>query len=226
MLHNLRDYDDSTYIHCVNVGLICHVFARWLRMSAEEANLATMSGLLHDVGKLMIPDEIIKKPGKLTSQEYRTVKKHCHAGYKILANLDLDKTVKNAALMHHERCDGSGYPYGLTGDRIDTYGKMVAIADVYDAMTSARIYRGPLCPFIAISVFENEGLQKYDARFILTFLQNIVNTYLLHRVRLSNGIEGDIVFINRDHLSKPTVKCGNKDIDLSQHPEIYVEAMI
>jgi HD-GYP domain-containing protein (c-di-GMP phosphodiesterase class II) len=128
--------------------------------------------------------------------------------------------------MHHERCDGTGYPYGLTADRIDTYGKMVAIADVYDAMTSARIYRGPLCPFIAISVFENEGLQKYDARFILTFLQNIVNTYLLHRVRLSNGIEGDIVFINRDHLSKPTVKCGNKYIDLSQHPEIYVEAMI
>jgi putative nucleotidyltransferase with HDIG domain len=226
MLHNMRAFDDSTYVHCVNVALLCNVFARWLRMSEEEINIATMCGLLHDIGKLMIPDEIINKPGKLTSQEYRTVKTHCQEGYKILANHDLDKYIKNAALMHHERCDGSGYPYALTADRIDKYAKMVAIADVYDAMTSARIYRGPLCPFIVISVFENEGLQKYDTRFIMTFLANIVNTYLLHRVRLSNGVEGDIIFINRDYLSQPTVKCGNQYIDLSKHPEIYIEAMV
>ncbi|MDR2888851.1 MAG: HD-GYP domain-containing protein, partial [Lachnospiraceae bacterium] len=190
MLHNMREYDDCTYIHSVNVALICNVFARWLKMSAEETKLATMCGLLHDIGKLMIPDDIIKKPGKLTSQEYDVIKKHCQEGYKLLVNSELDKHIKNAALMHHERCDGSGYPYGLDAPRIDKYAKMVAIADVYDAMTSARIYRGPLCPFIVISVFENEGLQKYDTRCIMTFLENIVNTYLLNRVRLSNGLEG------------------------------------
>lgn len=226
MLHNMREYDDCTYVHSVNVALICNVFARWLRMSAEETKLATMCGLLHDIGKLMIPDEIIKKPGKLTTQEYDAVKKHCQEGYKLLVNSDLDKHIKNAALMHHERCDGSGYPYGLDAPRIDTYAKMVSIADVYDAMTSARIYRGPLCPFIVIGIFESEGLQKYDTRFIMTFLENIVNTYLLNRVKLSNGLEGDIVFINRHRLSAPTVKCGEQYLDLSKHANIYIEEII
>lgn len=226
MLHIMRENDDSTYVHSINVALICNVFARWLRLSEDEVKLASLSGLLHDVGKMMIPEDIIKKPDKLTSQEYRIVKKHCQEGYKILANCDLDKGIKSAALMHHERNDGSGYPYGLTGDRIDFYAKMVAIADVYDAMTSARIYRGPLCPFIVVSVFENEGLQKYDTRFILTFLENIVNTYMLQRVRLSNGAEGEVVFINRKHLSRPTVKCGNQYVDLSKHSDIFIEAMV
>lgn len=226
MLHNMRDFDDDTYVHAVNVALICNVFARWLRMTEEEINIATMSGLLHDIGKMMIPEEIMKKPEKLTSQEYRIVKKHCQEGYKVLANYDLDKRVKNAALMHHERNDGSGYPYGLTAEKIDLFAKMVAIADVYDAMTSARIYRGPLCPFVVIAVFEDEGLQKYDTRFIMTFLENIVNAYLLHRVRLSNGVEGEVVYINRKHLSKPTIKCGNQFIDLAKNPEIYIEALI
>jgi len=226
MLHNMREYDDCTYVHSVNVALICNVFSRWLRMSAEEAKLATLCGLLHDVGKLMIPDDIIKKPGKLTSQEYQTVKKHCQEGYKILGATSLSKHVKNSAIMHHERCDGSGYPYGITAERIDPYAKMVAIADVYDAMTSARVYRGPLCPFAVISVFENEGLQKYDTRCIMTFLENIVNTYLLNRVRLSNGIEGDIIYINRNRLSAPTIKCGSQYIDLSLRPDIYIETII
>jgi putative nucleotidyltransferase with HDIG domain len=226
MLHSMRDHDDLTYAHSVNVALICNVFARWLMLPPEEIKIATLSGLLHDVGKMKIPEEIINKPDKLTKEEYQLVQKHCQEGYKILATCDLDKGVKNAALMHHERNDGSGYPYGLAAEKIDFYAKIVAIADVYDAMTSARIYRGPLCPFMAVAVFEDEGLQKYDTRSIMTFLENIVNTYLLHRVRLSNGVEGDVIFINRKHLAKPTIKCGKQFIDLAKNPEIYIEALI
>ena len=128
--------------------------------------------------------------------------------------------------MHHERCDGSGYPFHLTSTQIDPFAKIVAIADVYDAMTSARVYRGPLCPFVAISLFENEGLQKYDANAVMTFLFNIVNTYLLNRVRLSNGMEGDIVFINRDHLAKQTVRIGDRYIDLSISSDLYIKKII
>jgi putative nucleotidyltransferase with HDIG domain len=226
ILHNMRHYDDSTYVHCVNVSLICNVFARWLRMSDEEVEMATLCGMLHDIGKLMIPDEIIKKPDKLTSQEYRTIKTHPQEGYKLLSNHKLNKSIMNAALMHHERCDGSGYPFGLPADRIDSYAKLVSIADVYDAMTSARVYRGPLCPFIVVGMFENEGLQRYDTRFIMTFLENIVNTYLQHRVRLNNGIEGEVVFINPRHLSSPTIKCGRQFIDLAKHPELHIEALV
>ena len=226
MLHNMRQYDDMTYVHSINVALICNVFARWLKMSDEETRLATVCGLLHDIGKISIPDIIIKKPAKLTQDEFAIVKKHALEGYNILRRFDISEHIMNAALMHHERCDGSGYPFGIRNAKIDTYAKLVAIADVYDAMTSARVYRGPMCPFKVIEIFENEGLQKYDTRFIMTFLETIVNTYMLHRVKLNNGTMGDIVFINRSSLARPTIKSKDDFIDLSLHPELYIEAIV
>ena len=226
MLHNMRQYDDMTYVHSINVALICNVFARWLKMSDEETRLATICGLLHDIGKISIPDIIIKKPAKLTQDEFAIVKKHALEGYNILRRFDISEHIMNAALMHHERCDGSGYPFGIRNAKIDTYAKLVAIADVYDAMTSARVYRGPMCPFKVIEIFENEGLQKYDTRFIMTFLENIVNTYMLHRVKLNNGTLGDVVFINRSSLARPTIKSKDDFIDLSLHPELYIEAIV
>lgn len=226
MLHCMREYDDATYVHCMNVALICNVFSRWLRLSEEEIRTATISGLLHDIGKTRIPDSIIKKPGKLTEEEYNLVKKHPQEGYEMLQSSSLSDSIRNAVLMHHERCDGSGYPFGLTGKQIDPYAKIVAIADVYDAMTSARIYRGPLCPFKAIALFESEGLQKYDTHYILTFLENVVNTYLLNQVRLNNGVVGKIIYINKNRLSAPTIQTNYGFLDLSIHPELFIEDLI
>ena len=226
MLHNLRGYDDLTYIHSVNVSLMCNVFAKWLHFGSEEIRLATLSGLLHDIGKLMVPEHVLTKPGKLSKDEYTLVKKHTIDGYNLLKRHNVPSAVANSALMHHERCDGTGYPLGLTNSKIDSFAKMVAIVDVYDAMTCARVYRGPLCPFKVVEIFEDEGLQRYDTRFIMTFLENIVTTYLMDRVRLSDGRIGDIVFINRSSLAKPTVKCGNDFIDLSTEPDLHIEAIV
>lgn len=226
MLHNMRQYDDSTYAHCLNVALICNVFARWLRFSEEDTNLATLCGLLHDVGKIMIPDSIIKKPAPLTDQEFSVIKTHPLEGYQILKKQNINEHIKNAALMHHERCDGSGYPLGLVGKKIDKFAKIVSITDVYDAMTSARVYRGPLCPFKVIELFETEGLQKYDTQYVLTFLECVVNTYLSNRVRLSNGTEGDIIFINKNALSRPVIKSDEDYIDLSKKKELKIQALI
>ena len=226
MLHSMRQMDDNTYVHCMNVSLMCNVLARWLKMDEENIKTATVSGLLHDIGKLKIPEKIIKKPGRLTEWELSVARTHPREGYNILMAAPVDDHVKNAALMHHERCDGSGYPLKLTSAQIDPFAKIVAIADVYDAMTSTRAYHAPCSPFAAIAAFEKEGFQKYDPEFILTFLKNIVNTYILHRVRLTNGEEGDIVYINPDKLSKPTVRVGNKYIDLSKEPHLYIDALI
>lgn len=226
MLHNMREYDDMTYAHSMNVALICNVFSRWLKLTEEETRIATLCGMLHDIGKVTIPEEIIRKPAKLSDAEFAIVKKHTLEGYNSLKNCPIPESIMNAALMHHERCDGTGYPFGITNSKIDPYAKMVAIADVYDAMTSARIYRGPMCPFKVVEIFESEGLQKYDTRFIMTFLENIVNTYLLHRVRLNDGTVGEVVFINRAYLSKPTVKCGSDFIDLAAREDLYIEAII
>ena len=216
MLHNLRNFDDITYTHGLNVGLICNVLATWLKMTPEEVELATQCGLLHDLGKLKIPEAILKKPDKLTDFEYEIIKTHPVESHKILKKCNVDPHIMNAALMHHERCDGSGYPYGLKADKIDKYAKIVAIADVYDAMTSARIYRGPLCPFKVVEIFEREGLQKYDTKYIMTFLENIINTYLSHEVRLSDGRIGTVIFVNSRALSRPLVQCGNTYVDLSK----------
>lgn len=226
MLHNMRQLDDSTYVHCMNVGLMCNVFAHWLRMEEDDIKTATLCGLLHDIGKLKMPEDILKKPAKLTDEEYEVIKTHPREGFNLLQQSPVDEHVKNAALMHHERCDGTGYPLRLTAAQIDPFAKLVSIADVYDAMTSARVYRGPLCPFKVIEAFEQEGFQKYDAQYILTFLGNIVNTYMLHRVRLSNGQEGEIVFVNQDKLSKPIVKVGSQYVNLANERNLSIEAII
>ena len=226
MLHNMRQYDDFTYVHSMNVSLICNVFGKWLGMTNEDVDILTLGGLLHDIGKLKIPDNIIRKPERLSPAEYNIIKTHSLQGYNILKDKNIDENVKQCALMHHERCDGSGYPLGLTDDKINPYAKIIAIADVYDAMTAARVYRGPLCPFKVISIFESEGLQKYDGHYILTFLEHVATTYMNNRVRLNNGMEGDVIFMNRNQYSRPMLRCGDKFIDLSREPELYIETFV
>lgn len=227
LLHSMRQFDDLTFAHSMNVGLICSVMGGWLKWSAEDIDKLTLCGLLHDIGKLKIPDEIIQKPDKLTDSEYDKIKTHTIEGYQILkAQSDLDPHIVNSALMHHEKNDGSGYPLGLRGEGIDPFARVVAIADVYDALTSARIYRGPMCPFKVIELFEDEGLQKYDTECILTFLRNVVNTYLHNDCMLSNGKTGTIVFCNQNALSRPIVQCGDQIIDLSKERDLHIEALI
>lgn len=226
ILHNMRDYDDSTFNHSMNVALICNVFADWMHMSGMEKEIATVAGLLHDIGKLRIPEKIVKKAARLTDEEYDVIKTHPMEGYNILFESRFISSVQNAALMHHERYDGTGYPLGLKGNQIDKYAKMVAIADVYDAMTAARVYRGALCPFKVIEMFEQEGLSMFDPEYLLVFLENIVQTYIKNWVRLSNGKEGEIVMLNKQKLSRPVVLCGTEFINLADHPEISIEEIL
>ncbi len=226
MIHNMRSYDDSTYAHCMNVALICHVMAGWLHLSKEDSEVLVLAGLLHDIGKIGIPDEVIKKPGKLTPEEFNIMKSHSQKGFDILKHQNLDERVKLTALQHHERCDGSGYPNGLSAVEITEFAKLVAIADVYDAMTSARVYRKGLCPFKVISIFEEEGLQKYDPQYILTFLERIGSSYMNNNVRLSDGQVGEVVMINRNNLSRPMIKIGDDYIDLSKRLDVEITEII
>ena len=227
MLHNMRQFDDLTFTHSMNVALISNVFAKWLGLSEEEAKLATACGMLHDIGKLKIDDSIIKKPGKLTDAEYAKIKAHPVEGYKILQHQNVNEHIKNATLMHHEKCDGSGYPLKLTGEKIDNYAKLISIVDVYDAMTSARVYRGALCPFKVIEMFEQEGLHKYDIVYIMTFLENVINTYIDNRVMLSDGRIGVIKFIDKNNLSKPMVQLADQSfVELAKYRDLTIEKIL
>ncbi|MCR4691657.1 MAG: HD-GYP domain-containing protein [Lachnospiraceae bacterium] len=226
MLLNMRDYDDSTYAHMVNCSILCNIFAGWLRMEQDERILATTCGLFHDIGNLRISEEILKKPGSLNFREYEVVKRHTLEGYSILSSQNLHPEVKNSALMHHERCDGTGYPYGFTAEKISRFTKLVAIVDVYNAMTSKRVYRRAICPFAVVEDMQSKEFSQYDPDMMLTFLKNVSNSFIGNRVRLSNGIEGEVVFIHQDDLAHPTIQCGQKFLDLSMHRDIKVTAII
>jgi putative nucleotidyltransferase with HDIG domain len=222
MLHCMRQYDDTTYVHSLNVAVICNIIGKWLNFAQKDLEILTLCGLLHDLGKLLIPQQIIKKPARLTEDEFSTIRTHTIRGYNLLKGKPIDSRIKHAALMHHERCDGSGYPYGFYSEQIDPFAKLVSIADVYDAMTCARVYRGPLCPFDVVSIFENEGYSKYDPGFIMTFLEGITQTYIHNTVKLSNGVAGEIVFINKMELSRPVIKAGEQFIDLTKQRELQI----
>ena len=226
MLHNMRQVNDSTYAHSLNVAIISRIIGKWLHFSNEELDTLTLAGLLHDIGKTKIPDEVLNKDGKLTDEEFQMIRNHPKYGYDILKSQLLNSHIKKAALMHHERCDGSGYPMGLTMEEIDDYALIIAIADVYDAMTAARSYRAPLCPFEVIAEFEKDGLQKYKPKYILTFLENIANAYQNNRVMLSDGTSARIVLLNHRRLSKPLVQLDDGAcIDLEKSP-LYIKAII
>ncbi|MBR6257059.1 MAG: HD-GYP domain-containing protein [Lachnospiraceae bacterium] len=223
MLHNMRDFDDLTYAHSMNVAMICNVFARWLGFDEENVKLATACGMMHDIGKLKIPDSIIKKPGKLTDEEFNAIKSHPIEGYNILKNQDISDHIKLSALEHHEKCDGTGYPMKLTRDKIDGFAKIVAIADVYDAMTANRVYREGMCPFKVISIFEEEGLQKYEISYIMKFLENVVNTYIDNRVMLNDGRIGTVRWINKQRLSKPMLEMTDGTfLELGKEPALSI----
>ena len=226
ILQNMREYDDSTFAHSMNVALISNLLATWLRFSEEGIKRATICGLLHDVGKMQIPYSIISKPGQLSDEEFEMIREHPITGYQLLFSQNMDQYICNAALQHHERYDGSGYPLHLKGTQIDRYARVVAIADVYDAMTAARCYRGPLCPFRVIELFEAEGFQKYDVEYLLPFLRNVVNTYIRNRCRLSDGREGDIIYINNDKLSRPVVQCGTEYVNLAEEPDLSITDLL
>lgn len=225
MLHNVREYDDATFIHSLNVAILCNLFGQWVDMEQEELDILTLAGLLHDVGKMKIPEEIIKKPGSLTEEEFSEVRNHPRRGYMLLEPIQLDERIKNVALMHHERCDGSGYPDKLTGEQMDEFAKIVAIADVYDALTSARVYRGPLCPFEVIEIIqeEDEG-KKYDPRFLQSFLEGIVKSFIGCKVVLSDGRQGEIIATSQV-FTRPIIQIGDEKIDLRKTPELTIRSL-
>lgn len=226
MLQCMRGYDDLTYTHSMNVALICNVIGNWLRMDGDDLNVLITCGLLHDVGKLRIPSEIITKPGKLTEAEYEQVKNHPQYGYDILQGKNLDNRVKLAALQHHERFDGKGYPERLSGSEIGYFSSIVAIADVYDAMTANRCYRKGICPFTVIEMMEREK-DSYEPSILYLFMERTIEAYLNTEVRLSNGEKGKVVLLNKSFVSRPVVITENGvSYDLSKDFETQIEELI
>ena len=225
MMQCLRGFDDLTYTHSMNVALICNVIGSWAGFSKDDLNTLMLCGLLHDIGKLKIPTEIIQKPGKLTDEEFDLIRSHPKLGYDILRSKNLDDRIKLAALQHHERYDGKGYPNGLKGNEIDLFSGIVAIADVYDAMTADRVYRKGICPF---PVLEHMELQKelYEPGALYKFIERTVEAYINTEVKLSNGDVGRVVLLNKNFLSRPIVISDTKTYDLSKDFHLHIDTLL
>jgi HD-GYP domain-containing protein (c-di-GMP phosphodiesterase class II) len=225
-LYNMMpDENEITYNHCFNCGLMCYVFGSWRELDREDLDNLTISGFMFDIGKAQIPENILWKPDKLTPDEFAQMQKHINLGYELIKNRKLPPHVVSTMIMHHERCDGSGYPAGLTEEKIDPFALIAAIADTYEAITHPRAQRVALTPFQAIRVFEEQGLDKYgpDAKPILT---RIANMYVNRRAMLNRTLQGTIIEINEDCLSRPTLLSNGKHVDLRVTPKIEITRML
>jgi len=223
----IRSIDEYTYYHCLNVSMLSMMIARWMKFDEAMVRKCTEAGLLHDVGKAMIPPEIINKPGKLTAEEFELMKRHSEYGYMIVTqDRKTDHQVAMAVLTHHEKEDGSGYPLGLKGDKIDIIAKIVAVSDIFDAMTADRVYKSKDTPFKVFELMQHESFGVLDPVVLNAFLTNMNHYYIGSRVRLSTGETAEVVFMNRMDFSKPVVRAGDRFIDLAVTKAVTIKEFL
>lgn len=213
-MHHVRSEDYPTYVHAINVSVLCRIFGQWLKMSAADIEELTITGLIHDIGKTKVPAHLLVKETPLTSEEFSQLKAHAQLGYDMVRHLDISDRMKKAVLLHHERNDGSGYPFGLTEPQIPDFAKIIAILDIYDAMTTHRTYHMKFSPFKVIQIFEQESYGHLDTKYLFTFLENIAHYYLGKEVRLTDGTVGKIIFIHNQSPSRPIIQSGDTIVDL------------
>ena len=228
MLSVLRTDDkDFLYAHGLNVALICDYTASWFSLTEEGKNTLILCGFYYDIGKFSIPESIIRKQGKLTDAEFLKIKTHPLLGFSMLSKFsNIEDDIKLATLMHHERCDGEGYPQKITEEKINKFAKIISILDAYEAMTSYRSYREPLCPFKVIEILSKDGYGKYDTNYYLSFMKRIVEEYIGKEVMLNNGTVCKVVLINSHDLSRPMVLSENGQyIDLSKEKSLYIDRL-
>ena len=170
----LQSYDDYTFSHCVNVSVLATLFGRHLGLDTEWLNNLAMAGMLHDIGKTVIPLKLLNTARSLKEDEFEIMKGHALAGFEVLQESQgVPKTVKLGILEHHERHNGSGYPYGKQDDEISVMGQMLSIVDVYDALTSKRVYKPPLMPYTAVSFIYSQRGQHFEPIMVDRFIQSI-----------------------------------------------------
>ncbi|MDE5416226.1 HD-GYP domain-containing protein [Alkalihalobacterium chitinilyticum] len=226
LMNGILCKDDYTYRHNIGVSVLASLLAKWLGYSQDEINTISLGGLLHDIGKLDIPDEVLLKKGPLTNQEYETIKRHPVYGYDILKKSGhFSDEICLMALEHHEREDGKGYPYGRAANEIHRYSKIIAIADIFHAMTSDRVYRGQVALYEVLKQMKSEAFGKLDPKMTYLFIQRIMEMSIGNQVYLDDRSIGEIVFIHHDDPINPVINIAGELIDL-RYSQRYIVSFV
>lgn len=205
-LARLKQVDDYSYMHSVAVCALMVALARQLKLSDEQTRVAGMAGLMHDLGKAVIPLSVLNKPGKLTDEEFAVVRNHPLRGYEMLkAGGVVDEAVMDACLHHHEKIDGSGYPHRLQANQLSLLARMTAVCDVYDAITSNRPYKNGWDPAESLRQMA-QWTGHFDTPIFHAFVKSLGIYPIGSLVRLDTGDIGVVIDQHTDHLTTPIVK--------------------
>ncbi|MFZ2300263.1 MAG: HD-GYP domain-containing protein [Gallionella sp.] len=206
-LARLKDKDDYTYMHSVAVCALMVSLSRQLGLDETQTRQAGLAGLLHDVGKMMIPLGILNKPGKLTDAEFQSVRDHPSQGHKMLLDgKGISEVALDVCLHHHEKMDGSGYPEKLTSEQISLYAKMGAVCDVYDAITSNRPYKNGWEPTESLRKMAEWSHGHFDKRIFEAFVKSIGIYPIGSLVKMESSRLGVIIEQTEKSLLTPVVK--------------------
>lgn len=234
---DMRTKNDYLFSHAVNVCILSVMTG--IRLEYDEMRLRDLGvgALLHDVGKLQIATEILNKSGRLTEAENAEIKKHPYLGFEMLRrNPDISLVSAHCAFQHHERYNGTGYPRGITGDQIHEFAQIVALADVYDALTSDAAYRRAMPVYEALAIIGKAAGLYFDEGLVDKFIENIAIYPIGSVVRLSNKQIGVVVDMSRESKTRPIIRVvfdNNRtqinslvEIDLSKNPGLYIADVV
>lgn len=226
-LYELNHMSNDVYNHSLRVSIMAGVIAKWLHCNKKDTFDIILAGFLHDIGKTKFSQELLEKqPEQLQDAEWEAYMQHTIDGQHILsANAAVPEGVKLAALQHHENIDGSGYPFNSTKQDIHRFARIIAIANIYDNVTTEREGYVKETPFAAIAKITQDMYNKLDPEICVPFLSNIKMAFLGSTVTLNNGFTGVIVRYPNDFAAHPLINIDNNTIiDLNEHTNLKIIA--
>ncbi|MCM3723671.1 HD-GYP domain-containing protein [Solibacillus isronensis] len=228
-LNSYSNAKDYLYHHCIATGLIAAVIAKKMGYERGDTIQLAIAGMLADSGMSRIPSRIRDKKSVLTESEFGEVRKHPYYSYLLIKNVTAIKDImKVAVYQHHERLDGSGYPKGDRIGSISIFAQIIAVADVFHAMTSERMYRSKQSPFKVIEMIKEEEFGKFDIKVVQALMNIVVDLPIGTKIELSNLELGEVMFINKYSPTRPLVKLTRTGeiVDLSSNRSFYISRVI